>query len=130
MLSKWATALMRAPTELPAPPPPSSAVATSQVPVVSRSQPMVLQNLAHAAPAEFCCALDGQLTVDPVQSPYGHVFERSNLIEAMRVPNPSQHAPAVQGGCAGFCTLSERPLQFADCVRLPDLRRRIAQWIR
>merc|ERR1712190_714020 len=42
-----------------------------------------LRELMQGAPRELCCSLDGKLLVDPVRSPHGHVFERSNLIRVL-----------------------------------------------
>lgn len=82
-----------------------------------RARGMALQELAHEAPREFVCALDGQLMLDPVRSPHGHIFERAGLA----------HALAEVGGT---CPISGQPLELEDCVRLPELRRRIAEWVR
>lgn len=75
-----------------------------------------LQRLMVAAPAEFRCMLDGSLMMDPVRTPQGYVFERLALSRAL-AEQP-------------FCPVTGGALSLEQCVRLPDLRRRIKQWIR
>merc|ERR1712232_165557 len=74
-----------------------------------------LRALVQEAPPEFRCALDGQLMMDPVQSPTGHVFERAVLARTLR---ESSH---------GCCPISGQPLALEDCQRLPDLRKKISR---
>lgn len=97
----------------------------SQLPhVVTASRPAVptqgeasgLRELILNVPPEFCCAIDGKLLVDPVQSPHGHVFERS-VLEAALAIHP-------------FCPMSKQPLLLVDCCRVPDLRHQILSWVR
>lgn len=95
--------------KLEAPPLPSS------LPVAP--QPPLLRELVKDAPAEYRCAFDGQLMMDPVVSPQGLVFERMVIANAL-------------SSSAGQCPVSRQPLALADCKRLPDLRKRIAKWIR
>lgn len=94
-----------APGAPPAPPPPA------------RGRGTALQEIVAEAPAEYRCAYDGQLMMDPVRSPYGQVFERAALA----------HALAALGG---LCPSTGAPLALEDCVRLPELRRQIAAWVR
>jgi len=82
-----------------------------------RGAPGALQELVRLAPAEFRCAQDGQLMMDPVRSPDGHVFERAGLARALE-------------NAGGHCPLTGRPLTLDECSRLPELRRRIAHWVR
>jgi len=77
----------------------------------------ILGEFIRDAPVEFCCALDSRLMMDPVRTPCGHVFEREVLAHALPDYN---HC----------CPLSGTPLTLDDCVRLPELRRSISQWVR
>eukprot|EP00747_Dinoflagellata_sp_TGD_P220634 gnl/TRDRNA2_/TRDRNA2_92581_c0_seq1.p1 gnl/TRDRNA2_/TRDRNA2_92581_c0~~gnl/TRDRNA2_/TRDRNA2_92581_c0_seq1.p1 ORF type:complete len:550 (-),score=107.26 gnl/TRDRNA2_/TRDRNA2_92581_c0_seq1:34-1527(-) len=95
------------PPNLPPPPPPPAAPTRGPA----------LQALVRDAPNEFRCAFDGQLLMDPVQSPTGHIFERSALAYAL-------------ADCDGLCPITGQPLAIGDCKRLPELRKRIAQWVR
>lgn len=124
----WAALL----EEKPAEPSPLQAATTCEATTPATSAPLPLQShpplagkrggsllheLVCGAPAEFRCALDGQLMMDPVQSPYGHVFERTGLAQIL---------------CAngGLCPLTGQPLCLEQCTRVPELRRRIAKWVR
>eukprot|EP00931_Biecheleriopsis_adriatica_P073855 TRINITY_DN48065_c0_g1_i1.p1 TRINITY_DN48065_c0_g1~~TRINITY_DN48065_c0_g1_i1.p1 ORF type:complete len:174 (-),score=39.81 TRINITY_DN48065_c0_g1_i1:54-515(-) len=76
-----------------------------------------LSQLVQDAPPQFCCALDGQLMMDPVETPKGFIFEREALVRAL-------HAQQ------GWCPKTGEPLNVADCRRLPELRRKILYWVR
>lgn len=109
----WATAVLaRAAPEVPAPAVPEPAAVAAPP-----ARGLVLQGLADGAPAEYRCAIDGQLMLDPVQSPQGLRFERSTLAHALQTS-------------AGRCPLTSAPLALVDCERLPDLRRAVACWVR
>mmetsp|Transcript_177520 Transcript_177520/g.563173 ORF Transcript_177520/g.563173 Transcript_177520/m.563173 type:complete len:101 (-) Transcript_177520:386-688(-) len=78
---------------------------------------MRLQTLVREAPANYRCALDGELMLDPVQSPHGHIFERASLVRVL-------------GVAAGRCPLTGHALALQDCARLPGLRREVSIWVR
>uniref|UniRef100_A0A7S4QFA2 U-box domain-containing protein n=1 Tax=Alexandrium monilatum TaxID=311494 RepID=A0A7S4QFA2_9DINO len=109
--------------EAPASPAPATAAAApadapaAVPPRPQRGRGTVLQDLVADAPAEFRCAYDGQLMMDPVRSPQGLTFERAGLA----------HILAVLGG---FCPVSGCPLTLDECVRVPELRLHIARWVR
>jgi len=121
ILGQWAAiiinqpALGRPPPEVPPSPPPYAEPAVFPAPVQRGGA--VLRDLMREAPAEFRCALDKCLMMDPVQSPYGHVFERSSLAREL-------------ANSGGYCPITGRLLDFDSCDRLPGIRRRILQWIR
>merc|ERR1711879_371591 len=78
----------------------------------------VLRNLVHEAPAHFCCALDKQLMMDPVQSPHGgYIFERAAIARQLQ-------------STGSMCPFTGLPLALESCQRLPQLRREIMLWIR
>lgn len=97
----------------PAPPPPAEAVTSEPKKKVQTS----LRDIIREAPRDLCCSLDGKLLMDPVRSPYGHVFERSNL------------AKALEKRC-GHCPLTFEPLSLSDCTRDAELRLRATRWVR
>jgi len=100
------------------PQPPPEAPIPDPLPAQPEAGPKAaLQAAVRDAPAEFCCALDGQLMMDPVRSPQGLVFERAELV----------HALSTSGG---RCPVTGEPLSIEDCLRAADLRRRIARWVR
>ncbi|CAK0855665.1 unnamed protein product [Prorocentrum cordatum] len=68
-----------------------------------------LRGLLGGVPAEVACALDGRLLLDPVRTPYGHVFERPVLERAL-------------AEAEGRCPLTGRPLELAQCTRAPEVR--------
>jgi len=55
--------------------------------------------------------------MDPVRTPLGHIFERVGLAHALEV-------------MGGFCPVTGSPLSLEECERQPELRKRIAQWVR
>eukprot|EP00438_Fugacium_kawagutii_P029770 Skav217059 [mRNA] locus=scaffold208:237961:243490:+ [translate_table: standard] len=71
------------------------------------------RDVIREAPRDLCCALDGKLLMDPVRSPYGHLFERSNLVKAL-AKRPTTF----------------EPLSLNDCVRDAEIRLRAARWVR
>jgi len=77
----------------------------------------VLGALLSDAPSPYCCQLDHQLMMDPVRSPYGHVFDRATLARVL-------------ASRAGQCPLTGQPLSLEHCERLPDLRKQIQVWVR
>lgn len=112
-VAQAAALALQAPPPTPAP----AAFASPAPPLPQRGRGTVLQDLVATAPAEFRCAYDGQLMMDPVRSPQGHVFERAGLA----------HILAVLGG---LCPVTGSPLTVDDCVRVPELRQRITRWVR
>ncbi len=67
------------------------------------------------APAHFLCSLNGHVMREPVQSPYGHVFER-DAIERLLSQNGS------------VCPFTLRPLSAVQLKQMPSLRREIASF--
>jgi len=76
-----------------------------------------LRGMIDGAPSEFCCTIDNRLMLDPVRSPQGHTFERSSLARALT-------------SNGGKCPVSGEPLILDACARDPQLRRRVARWVR
>lgn len=123
-LGQWARLLEVAWTPPPAAPrsdsPASPKAAASPPPAPPRPSPgrgSVLQELLRDAPAEFRCALSGQLMMDPVESPGGQIFDRAALVSAI-------------GPQSGVCPLTGSLLAVGECRRLPSLRKKITFWVR
>lgn len=76
-----------------------------------------LGEIVRDAPAAFRCSFDGQLMMDPVRSPFGHVFERISLVGALNASD-------------GHCPITGQLLSITDCERVPELRRQITTWVR
>ena len=75
-----------------------------------------LRHFFSDTPQHLCCSLDGHLMLDPVRSPAGHLFERSNLVRALQE--------------SGRCPVTSLPLDFAECRRSPRLRTEVLRWVR
>jgi len=121
IITKWAVVVFNQPLDL-APKPVAVVVSSLQeqeaaAPAALTEGKAVLRNLVRGAPPEFCCALTGQLMMDPVQSEYGHVFERAAIIKEIR-------------RSGGTCPASGERLNLKMLARLPELRRSILAWIR
>mmetsp|Transcript_15414 Transcript_15414/g.33374 ORF Transcript_15414/g.33374 Transcript_15414/m.33374 type:complete len:660 (-) Transcript_15414:52-2031(-) len=82
-----------------------------------RAEPLKLRKMFQNAPKDLCCALDGKLVIDPVRSPYGHLFERATLAEALR-----QHP--------GRCPLTDNALVLETCERDHVVRAAAVRWVR
>ena len=80
------------------------------------SEPVGLRRLFPSAPKHLCCQLDGQLMLDPVRSPAGHLFERSNLSRALQE--------------LGRCPITSSDLALSDCQRSPRVRAEVLRWVR
>ncbi|CAE8641918.1 unnamed protein product [Polarella glacialis] len=108
---------------LPEPPAPLSEVPelVESVPVPETVQLVPnsngLREIVCDAPAEFCCAVDGRLLVDPVRAPSGHVFERSVLARSLKASG-------------GLCPITGAALELGECQRDTELRARILKWVR
>ena len=81
--------------------------------VASASSPM--SRLQKGAPKEFRCSISDTLMREPVQSPYGQVFERAQLEMFLK-----KHGPR--------CPHTGAPLAASDCTPATDLQRRIDEW--
>jgi len=123
-LSRWAQELFRtgdseklmvAPQQQPAMMAEQTAAADTAFPTPKIHH--VLSSLLARLPVDLCCALDGQLLIDPVQSPNGHIFERASLAAAL-----------TRSG--SLCPLTGLPLTLAECRRVPDVRRAAIRWLR
>ncbi|CAE7762155.1 unnamed protein product [Symbiodinium sp. CCMP2456] len=118
-------------SDIPAPPPPPPpsvqpvpAVPAAPTPPASNKASIAkpsgnpsLRERLRDAPAELCCRLDGKLLVDPVRSPAGHVFERTNLAKALQ-------------STGGLCPLTSEPLCLEECPRAAEVRLQATQWVR
>lgn len=77
----------------------------------------VKRSSVEGAPAHLRCAVDGKLMVDPLISPYGHVFERKTLERWV-------------SSCGSVCPLTSQPLCLADCQPDVALRREVKAFLR
>ncbi|ETV73926.1 hypothetical protein H257_11250 [Aphanomyces astaci] len=73
------------------------------------------QSKEEAVPAEFKCAITHKLLVDPVKSPYGHVFERSVIEKWIQ-------------DYGHRCPISGEPLGLAQLTPQVQLKDDIASW--
>ncbi|CAJ1437665.1 unnamed protein product [Effrenium voratum] len=75
-----------------------------------------LRDIVQNAPKDLRCAIDQKLLCDPVVSPGGVVFERTNLARWLQKN--------------GTCPVTGNPLSLDDCIRSPELRRKVTDWVR
>ena len=80
------------------------------------AEPLRLRYVFSDAPQHLCCQLDGQLMLDPVRSPAGHLFERWNLGRALQE--------------CSQCPVTAVPLSLSDCPRSPRVRAQVLRWVR
>jgi len=91
--------------------------AAPAVPTTGLASPPGLRDLLHDVPVAYRCAIDGRLLVDPVWSPAGYSFERSNLRRALE-------------RTGGLCPITKAHLKLDECHRDAELRARILRWVR
>ena len=80
------------------------------------AEPLGLRYAFSDAPRHLCCQLDGQLMLDPVRSPAGHLFERWSLSRALQE--------------CSQCPVTAVPLSLSDCRRSPRVRAQVLRWVR
>eukprot|EP00750_Incisomonas_marina_P020495 INCI4040.2.p1 GENE.INCI4040.2~~INCI4040.2.p1 ORF type:complete len:660 (+),score=96.06 INCI4040.2:2773-4752(+) len=71
-----------------------------------------------APPPDLCCPISLRLMVDPVRTPFGHVFERRSIEMWLREsPSPTS------------CPLTRKPLCTNDLRSAPDVKAAVAAWV-
>lgn len=68
-------------------------------------------------PEEMRCTIDGKVCVNPVRSPYGHLFERKTLERWFM-------------NCGSVCPVTQRPLRLEDCEPDADMKKRIVKFLK
>eukprot|EP00438_Fugacium_kawagutii_P015745 Skav233434 [mRNA] locus=scaffold1486:205334:218822:+ [translate_table: standard] len=62
-------------------------------------------------PEDMRCAIDGKVMVNPVQSPYGHFFEKKTLEKWF-------------ANCGSVCPITQKSLRLDECQSDPDMKKR------
>mmetsp|Transcript_8672 Transcript_8672/g.16203 ORF Transcript_8672/g.16203 Transcript_8672/m.16203 type:complete len:762 (+) Transcript_8672:109-2394(+) len=68
-------------------------------------------------PEEMRCAIDGKVCINPVRSPYGHLFEQKTLQRWM-------------SNCGSVCPVTQRPLRMDECAPDSDMKKRIVKFLK
>ncbi|CAJ1389977.1 unnamed protein product [Effrenium voratum] len=76
-----------------------------------------LRQVLQDAPRQLRCAIDGRLTLDPVRSPSGFLYERAVLAELL----------ARNGN---LCPVTGVALALSSCRRDPEARKEALAWVR
>eukprot|EP00927_Polykrikos_kofoidii_P049735 TRINITY_DN43753_c0_g1_i1.p1 TRINITY_DN43753_c0_g1~~TRINITY_DN43753_c0_g1_i1.p1 ORF type:complete len:599 (+),score=101.99 TRINITY_DN43753_c0_g1_i1:47-1843(+) len=76
-----------------------------------------LRDLLISVPPQLCCSIDGRMLVDPVRSPFGHVYERAILARTL-----------LQTG--GICPITGSLLKLDECPRDTEMRKEVFKWVR
>merc|ERR1711920_166962 len=67
-------------------------------------------------PDDMRCAVDGKVMINPVRSPYGHLFEKKTLERWM-------------GNCGSVCPVTGQPLRLEDCQPDAETKKRIIKFL-
>jgi len=68
-------------------------------------------------PDDMRCAIDGKVAINPVRSPYGHLFEQKTLDRWMK-------------NCGSVCPVTQQPLRLEDCQPDQETKRRIVKFLK
>jgi len=68
-------------------------------------------------PEDMRCAIDGKVCINPVRSPYGHLFEKKTLERWF-------------ANCGSVCPVSNRPLRIEDCQPDSEMKKRIVRFLK
>jgi len=68
-------------------------------------------------PDDMRCAIDGKVAINPMRSPYGHLFEQKTLERWMQ-------------NCGSVCPVTQKPLRLEDCQPDPETKRRIVKFLK
>jgi hypothetical protein len=68
-------------------------------------------------PEDMRCAIDGKVCINPVRSPYGHLFEKKTLERWF-------------ANCGSVCPVSNRPLRLEDCQPDSEMKKRIVRFLK
>lgn len=68
-------------------------------------------------PEDMRCAIDGKVCINPVRSPYGHLFEQKTLQRWM-------------ANCGSVCPASQRPLRLEECQPDAEMKKRIVKFLK
>jgi len=96
-------------TGAPAPTSPSNKKDKGKIRITSRS--------VVDCPEEMRCAIDGKVCINPVRSPYGHLFEKKTLERWM-------------ANCGSVCPATSKPLRIEECQPDAEMKKRIVKFLK
>mmetsp|Transcript_40165 Transcript_40165/g.63763 ORF Transcript_40165/g.63763 Transcript_40165/m.63763 type:complete len:734 (-) Transcript_40165:217-2418(-) len=91
------------------PPSPTNKKSKGKIRIASRS---VVE-----CPDEMRCAIDGKVCIDPVRSPYGHLFEKKTLDKWMQ-------------NCGSVCPVTSKPLRAEECAPDHEMKKAIKNFLK
>jgi hypothetical protein len=68
-------------------------------------------------PEDMRCAIDGKVCINPVRSPYGHLFEKKTLERWMQ-------------NCGSVCPVTSKALRVDECQPDTDMKKRIVRFLK
>jgi len=68
-------------------------------------------------PKEMRCAVDGKVMINPLRSPYGHMFEKKTLDKWM-------------ANCGSVCPITGQPLRIEECVPDAEMKKQIVKFLK
>lgn len=68
-------------------------------------------------PNEMRCAIDGKVMINPIRSPYGHLFEKKTLEKWM-------------GNCGSVCPITAKPLRMEECTPDAEMKKVIVKFLK
>jgi len=68
-------------------------------------------------PADMRCAIDGKVMINPIRTPYGHMFEKKTVEKWMT-------------NCGSVCPITGQPLRMEDCAPDAEMKKRIVRFLR
>merc|ERR1712083_413634 len=68
-------------------------------------------------PDDMRCAVDGKVMINPVRSPYGHLFEKKTLERWFQ-------------NCGSVCPVTQQPLRLDDCQPDAEMKKRIVKFLK
>lgn len=116
-----------APAEPAPPPPPPSSSLLGDLPSLGKAPDSPSQKKKNKiriesrsvvdCPDDMRCAVDGKVMVNPVKSPYGHLFEKKTLERWMQ-------------NCGSVCPMTQKPLRLEDCHPDAEMKKRIVKFLK
>merc|ERR1719235_535804 len=91
------------------PPSPSQKKEKGKIRITSRS---VVE-----CPEDMRCQIDGKVCINPVRSPYGHLFERKTLERWM-------------ANCGSVCPVTSKSLRLEECQPDGEMKKRIVKFLK
>eukprot|EP00812_Abedinium_dasypus_P003500 NODE_1431_length_1143_cov_336.339154.p1 GENE.NODE_1431_length_1143_cov_336.339154~~NODE_1431_length_1143_cov_336.339154.p1 ORF type:complete len:259 (-),score=71.61 NODE_1431_length_1143_cov_336.339154:352-1104(-) len=117
-----------APAPVPAPPMPAAGfLGLADLPSLSKEQQKkdkrekskirIESRSVVECPDEMRCRIDGKVVINPVRSPYGHLFEKKTLERWLN-------------NCGSVCPITGQPLALEDCLPDAEMKKQIVRFLK